>query len=114
MKMQYVIAKEFGRTPSARKEEEGKLSGRELRAILVPLIKKAIERGVCFSIDMDGTAGYGTSFLEEVFGGLIRNADFTLKELEQCLTIKSEEDPDLTEAIWGNIKDAEEERISRR
>ncbi len=110
MKSDFFIAKEFGKTPSARIEEEGKLSGRELRNILIPMIRQSLSDGQRFTIDMDGTAGYGTSFLEEVFGGLIRIAGFSLHDLEMCLIIKSNEDPDLVDEVWEDIRDAEEEK----
>lgn len=108
--MNFNIAKEFGKTPSARKEEEGKLSGKELRDIIKPMIRWCVNANQLFIIDMDGTAGYGTSFLEEVFGGLVRIEGFTLSELEKCLVIKSEEDKDLEEEIWEDIRDADEEK----
>ena len=110
MKTWYSIAAEFGKTPSARKEEEGKLSGIELRNNLKVLIRQNIESNELISIDMDGTAGYGSSFLEEVFGGLVRVEGFTLAELERHMVIKTTEDPDLEDEIWEDIRDAEEEK----
>lgn len=110
MKSIFCIASEFGKTPSARKEDEGKLSGIELRRILKGLIRQTIDANQQLTIDMDGTAGYGTSFLEEVFGGLIRVEGFNQTELEKYIVIKSLEDPDLEEEIWEDIRDAEEEK----
>ena len=110
MKKVFRIVTEFGRTPSARKDEEGKLSGKALRNILKPLIRQCVEADVILVVDLDGTAGYGTSFLEEVFGGLIRNEGFSLSDLKQHITFKTEEDPELEDEIWKYVNDAEDER----
>lgn len=106
MKTEYSIAKEFSRTPSARKVSEGKYSGSELRKIISPYINEAIHGKFQFTIDLDGTAGYGTSFLEEVFGGLVREEHFKKNDLKTYLIIKSEEDADLINEIWEDINSA--------
>ncbi len=110
MKKIYRIAVEFGRTPSARKDEEGKLSGMELRGILKPLIYQCINANEILVVDLDGTAGYGTSFLEEVFGGLIRIEGFSFRDLKQYVEFKTDEDPELEDEIWEYISDAEYEK----
>ncbi len=106
MKSEFCIAKEFTTTPSARKVSEGRYSGFELREILSPLIREAISNGLHFTVNLDGTAGYGTSFLEEVFGGLVRNENISKKDLRDYLIIKSDEDPDLIDEIWDDIDSA--------
>lgn len=106
MKTEFSIAKEFSRTPSARKISEGKFSGSELRKIISPFISEAIHGRYKFTIDLDGTAGYGTSFLEEVFGGLIREEHFLKNDLKTYLIFKSEEDSDLIDEIWEDINSA--------
>lgn len=63
------IAKQFSRHPGGRYKKDGPYSGEEFRAdYLVP----ALEEGERVMIEMDGVRGYGSSFLEEAFGGLIR------------------------------------------
>ncbi len=106
MKTEFSIAREFTTTPSARKVSEGKYSGSELRAILSPLIRDAIRSKQHFTVILDGTAGYGTSFLEEVFGGLVRDEHFNKNDLKSYLIIISEEDPDLICEIWDDIEAA--------
>lgn len=108
--MIYSVALSFSRTPSARVESEGKFPGVELREIISPLIKDCISRKEVFTIDLDGTAGFGTSFLEEVFGGLIRHEGLSFEDLKLYLTIKSDEEEDLIEECWDYIKDANEEK----
>lgn len=102
----FSIAKEFSRTPSARTEAEGKHPGMQLRKLLYPILIDCIETKEKIKIDLDGTAGYGTSFLEETFGGLIRNEGLLLSDLEKVMLFKTDEEPELEEEIWDYIKDA--------
>lgn len=63
------ISKDYSRYPGGRYRRLGKYSGEEFRDdILVPALAKDDE----VIVILDGTAGYGSSFLEEAFGGLIR------------------------------------------
>ncbi len=70
------IAKDFSRFPAGRFRTDGRYSGERFREeFLVPALKK---RGTV-TIIMDGVSGYGPSFLEEVFGGLVRAEGFVDK-----------------------------------
>lgn len=100
------LATEFSRNPSARTEDEGKNSGFKFREILTPRVKNAIKAKQQIVVDLDGTNGMGTSFLEEVFGGLIREEHLKYDDLKQYLMFISNEEPDLIEEIWGYIEDA--------
>ena len=63
------IAKDYSRSPAGRYESDGPFSGERFRtAFLVPAIQD--KRNLV--IELDGTRGYGSSFLEEAFGGLVR------------------------------------------
>ena len=104
--MNYSIALQFSRTPSARIESEGKYPGAQLREKITPLIKECISRKEEFLIDLDGTAGYGTSFLEEVFGGLVRIEKIDYNDLKKYLSIKSDEEEELIDECWSYIDDA--------
>ncbi|MCY4289621.1 MAG: STAS-like domain-containing protein [Aestuariivita sp.] len=67
------VANEFNRWPAGRFRRDGRYSGERFREeLLVPALKK---QGTV-TIEMDGAAGYGPSFLEEAFGGLIRKEGF--------------------------------------
>ena len=57
---------------------------------------------------MDGVAGYGSSFLEEAFGGLVRVEGFTAEALKEKIRFVSE-DPTLEKEIWDYVDDAEKE-----
>ena len=104
--MEFSIATQFSRTPSARLESEGQFSGESLRKMISPLIKECITKKEKFIIDLDGTSGYGTSFLEEVFGGLVREEKISFDDLKSYLFIKSDEEEELIEECWSYISDA--------
>jgi len=108
MDITYKIAIQFSRTPSARNELEGKNPGVKLRQIITPLIRECIRNKQKFFVDFDGAAGYGTSFLEEVFGGLIRVEHFKYSDLKNTLRFISKEEPDLIDECWEYIDDAHE------
>lgn len=99
--------KSFSVTPGSRYKEEGTKahSGEEFREkYLEPNFEQARRANVKLIINLDGTIGYGTSWLEEVFGGLARKVgkDKVLKTLEFI----SEEEPYLIDDIKQYIKDA--------
>lgn len=54
-------------------------------------------------IDLDGTDGYGSSFLEEAFGGLVRLREFSPDTLRKRLRFVAEEDDSFVEEIWGYV-----------
>src|SRR5262245_24725002 len=63
------IAKDYSRYPAGRFRTDGPYSGERFREdVLVP----ALQRTNIVQVELDGTAGYGSSFLEEAFGGLVR------------------------------------------
>lgn len=66
------IAKDFTMTPGGRMQEQSSYSGEEFREnVLIPKIEEAISKGEEIIIDLDGTYGYPTSFLDESFGKLV-------------------------------------------
>ncbi len=84
------IGQQFSRFPSGRYEINGSTSGEAFRKrLLEPALRQA---GESVTIVMDGTIGYGSSFLEEAFGGLVRVSGFDAKELLDRLTIDTVDD----------------------
>ena len=65
-----------------------------------------MEKNEKLKIDLDGGYGYGSSFLEEAFGGLIRDLDEDYKQALEIIQIKSNDEPSLIEDITKYIKDA--------
>ena len=112
--MKISIAKDFSTIPGARFPEEGDFSGQDFRTkILCPALKKAISENEVLTIVLDGTAGLGTSFLEESFGGLIRNDRFSLDILQKYINIVSEEDPDYIAEIKQYMTEANAQSIQK-
>ena len=108
--MEINIALDFSRIPGARYPEEGDFSGQEFRQkILLPKLQEAIKKQEKLTVILDGTAGLGTSFLEESFGGLVRVDKFDVDSLENTLNFISEEDPDYITEIWSYINEAYEQ-----
>ena len=68
--MKINIARDFSPVPSGRYLSDGPDSGERFRSqFLLPALL-ANDRNI--RVEIDGTAGYGSSFLEEAFGGLMR------------------------------------------
>ena len=102
------IANDYTTIPGVREEIEGDFPGEEfLEKILLPKFKQALTEKKKLLIDLDGTAGYATSFLEAAFGGLAREhkeSKIVLANLE----FKSADDPFLEDDIIEYIKEANE------
>lgn len=104
------ISKDFSSTPGPRYIKEGDYSGEIFRKeCLINNVTKAISDKNKIIIDLDGTAGYGTSFLEESFGGLIRENKFHYDDLENLFEFISNEEPYLIDDIKQYLSDAYEE-----
>ncbi|WP_169566784.1 STAS-like domain-containing protein [Sneathiella limimaris] len=97
------LANDFSDVPAGRFVTDGPFSGEKFRkSILVPAFKQ--ERNIV--VELDGGEGHGSSFLEEAFGGLIREEKFSLEELEERLVLDSKDEL-LVAEIWEYIKSAE-------
>lgn len=74
------IARNFSKYPAGRYKADGRFSGERCRReLLVPAL-----RGTdVVVVDLNGTLGYGSSFLEEAFGGLVREEGFSASTHQQ-------------------------------
>lgn len=64
---------DFTRYPGPRYRRDGPYSAEQFREEhLEPRLREAIENGETLAVVLDGVSGYGSSFLEETFGGLVR------------------------------------------
>lgn len=101
--MKTIFVKDFSVFPGPRTKELGENSGEAFRDdILIPAIRQYEK--VC--VNLDGVFGYGSSFLEEVFGGLVRvgvNVD-SIKFVRDHLV--SEDDPSIVVEIKEYINNA--------
>lgn len=84
------VLNDFSRYPGPRYRDDGPFSGEQFREeIIEPRLKEALASGQRLKIILDGVAGYGSSFLEEAFGGLIRRG-FDVNTLNSALDIAAE------------------------
>jgi len=103
--MEYSIAKSFSKYPAGRVKTDGNYSGEHLREIINNILKE----NELLIIDITETEGFGSSFLEEAFGGLIREEGWRLKDLKSKLKIKSDETTQFYEKlIWSYLEEEEE------
>ena len=92
------VADEFSRYLGGRYEEDGEYSGEEFRQrLLLPAVRRALEGQERLVVDFDGVAGIPTSFLEEAFGGLVREwRDASVNKLLQFVSVEAPSTP----ALW--------------
>lgn len=89
MNMNIDLAQQYSPYPSGRYASDGSFNGERFRnEILVPaltLAKKSHADKVV--VNIDGVRTFGSSFLEEAFGGLIRKGFFSRTDLEKLLVV---------------------------
>jgi len=109
--MKIKIATDFSTAPGPRYIREGKFSGEEFRTKhLLPKLKEGIATNFFFEVELDGTAGFGTSFLEETFGGLIREDKISFETVNSTVKIISFEEPALLDEIREYLQEAHKEK----
>ena len=109
------IVENFSRTPGPRYISEGDFSGELFRTeILLPKVVEAMTKNEDILVDLDKASGYGTSFLEESFGGLIRIDKIPYEFLVDHLKIKSEEDDIYVDEIWSYINNAHKKESEKK
>ena len=97
------VARDFSRYPAGRYVDDGPYSGAAFRdGILIP----ALKAGEAIVVELDGVRGYGSSFLEEAFGGLVRNG-FAAELIRQLISFQSA-DRSLVEEIEDYIEHGNE------
>lgn len=99
------IGKQFSRYPVGRYRSDGDANGEKFRE---DVLRPALTRASKIVIEFDDALGYGSSFLEEAFGGLVRHG-FKSTELLRRLqlvtaddSLKSEVISYINEALAGN------------
>jgi hypothetical protein len=96
------VAKDFSRFPAGRFLSDGPYSGEKFREeFLVEPIKKGEE----VVVDLDGVAGYGSSFLEEAFGGVVRKLKLARAKVDRIIKINSD-DESLVAEVTGYMHEA--------
>lgn len=89
------VARDFSRFPAGRFRTDGPFSGQRFREdLLVPALKQSGR----VTVRLDGAMGFGSSFLEEAFGGLVRNHEYTAESVLEALSFEAS-DPSLVDEI---------------
>ncbi|WP_169308013.1 STAS-like domain-containing protein [Brevundimonas subvibrioides] len=96
------IAKDFSEFPFGRYESHGPFNGARFRnEKLLPLLLN----GQSVLVDLSDARGLAASFLEEAFGGLVREG-LSVEELRRLLKVVSNTDSSLVSEVWFYIEDA--------
>jgi hypothetical protein len=104
------IAKDFQPVPGGRFPWEGPNSGEEFREkCLRAKYDAARKLNVPLIVELDGTSGYASSFLEEAFGGLVRKRYADKADLLKRLRIVSKVQPKWVTRIERYVRTAEPE-----
>lgn len=98
-----AIARDFSEYPAGRYRVDGAFSGEVFRD---DLLEPTLREYDVVEVNLDGSMGYGSSFLEEAFGGLVRLGKFTGEALHKKLKFHYEEDPLVIDEIWQYIDSA--------
>ena len=99
------ISRDFSVVPAGRYLDDGDFNGEKFREnLLIP----ALQKFNSVVIDFDGAEGYGSSFLEESFGGLVRRG--IPNNVIDKLSFISNEDPSLVQEVQGYINDANRDK----
>jgi hypothetical protein len=94
------VATDYSTEPFGRYPQDGNSNGTDFRE---KWLKPALDSNELVTVDFDGAEGYGSSFLEESFGGLVRLCGFTATDLHKKLRLVSEDDPSIASEVWDYI-----------
>ena len=93
MDISIKIARDFSRSPGARYYKDGKFSGEEFfDKLLGPKFRESLDSNSKLIVDLDGSDGYATSFLDEAFHRL--GDKFSPTVVLEHLVLISNEEPD--------------------
>lgn len=100
------IASDFARYPFGRYKDDGPYSGQRFRE---EFLEPALRDNDKVVVVLDDAVGMGSSFLEEAFGGLIRDG-LDRNDVVRRLEVVSSRDNTLSKEIAGYIASAEAPR----
>jgi len=103
-KINLKFIEDFTEYPGGRSSSHSDHSAEEFyENILQVKFKRAVSEDKTLSIDLDGAAGYASSFIDEAFGRL--GHEFGLEECRKRLEIITIEEPYLADDIFGSIEE---------
>ncbi len=79
---------DFSKFPSGRDDGDSDFNGQKYReTILAPAVETALRTGTKVRVSLEGVLSFGSSFLEEAFGGLVRHQVASPTDLNRVLEI---------------------------
>lgn len=83
------IAEDFSAYPIGRdSDDSAENNGQKFRnEFLIPALKKSLADNSIVDVSFEGVESFGSSFLEEAFGGLIRKNGWTAQNLKKHLRV---------------------------
>ena len=101
------VIKDFSKKPYGRSPEKV-MKGEENDTGLVfrKNLRDAISEGKKLRVILTGYNRYGRSFIDESFGGLIRDDGFTYNQLKDYLDIEHKDVQSIVDLSWERIKKA--------
>ncbi|EKO3688326.1 STAS-like domain-containing protein [Vibrio metschnikovii] len=103
------VISDFHSKPYGRYKEDGKGAGVFFR----PILAKALREHDKVKVILTGYNRYGRSFIDEVFGGLIREENFTKAELDRKLSYEHADVKSIEKLIAERIEAAERDRVNK-
>lgn len=97
------VADDFSRYPYGRLRLYSETSGEVFRQ---DVLLSAIQENDHVVVELDGTEGYGSSFLDEAFANLIRVEKLDKDMVKNRLKFVSKDDPSLINEIMKYIDEA--------
>nr|WP_325265573.1 STAS-like domain-containing protein [uncultured Rhizobium sp.] len=81
---------EFSQYPAGRDADDGPFNGAKFRdEVLAPALQAALKSRGKVVVFLDDVKSYGSSFLEEAFGGLLRVSKFKRSDIVTTLEIRA-------------------------
>lgn len=104
------VVEDWNPRPFGRYPNHSEFCGKNFRT---KLLQPMLQRATHVTVDLTGYNRYGRSFLDEAFGGLVRDEGWTPEQLHTCLDIIHEELPSIPQIAWFRIKEAADEQSTK-
>lgn len=97
-----IVISEYSEYTGPRYYKQGNSSGEDFyHKVLNISFAKALQSNCKLIVDLDNTAGYLSSFLDEAFGNLV--FDFTLEKVKPNISFISKQEPDWIDMITNEV-----------
>lgn len=105
-----TVVKDWFPAPFGRYPRHSPYCGQNFRTqLLVP----ALNAHDLVHVNLTGYNRYGRSFMDESFGGLVRDEGFSFEEIKRKLKISHDLLPSLEELAWDRLKKAAEDTANK-